>query len=137
MAKAMPLSYRDMENAMGQQDACREMLIRHIMAVDDVSHNVASWRFLEIEDKNHENMFLLGLPFQIGVGACLAAGLVSIPLVFHLPTVEYFNEHYVTAEHPPLKELETILEVGGWSWNWMEPILGTCTFALMCVQYMR
>jgi hypothetical protein len=41
-----------------------------------------------------------------------SAGCISIPMVFHLPTVEYFNEHFVTADHPPLKELETSLEVG-------------------------
>jgi hypothetical protein len=144
MAKAMPVSYREMENAslvalgaLGEQNACREMLIRHIMAVDEISYDVACWRFLEIEEKNHKNMYLLALPFQIGVGGCLGAGLISIPLVFHLPTVEYFNEHYVTAEHPPLKELETVLEVGGWSWAWMEPCLGVCTFVLLCLQYMR
>jgi hypothetical protein len=144
MAKAMPLSYREMENAslvalgaMADNHACREMLIRHIMAVDEISYEVASWKFLDIEEQNHKNIYLLALPFQIGVGGCLGAGLVSIPLVFHLPTVEYFNLHYVTAEHPPLKELETILEVGGWSWAWMEPILGVCTFVLLCMQYMR
>jgi hypothetical protein len=144
MAKAMPLSYREMENAslvalgaMADNNACREMLIRHIMAMDEISYEVASWKFLDIEEQNHKNMYLLALPFQIGVGGCLGAGLVSIPLVFHLPTVEYFNLHYVTAEHPPLKELETILEVGGWSWAWMEPCLGVCTFVLLCMQYMR
>jgi hypothetical protein len=144
MAKAMPLSYREMENAslvalgaMADNDACREMLIRHIMAVDEISYEDASWKFLDIEEKNHKHMYLLALPFQIGVGGCLGAGLISIPLVFHLPTVEYFNLHYVTAEHPPLKELETVLEVGGWSWAWMEPCLGVCTFVLLCMQYMR
>jgi hypothetical protein len=144
MAKAMPLSYREMENAslvalgaMADNNACREMLIRHIMAVDEISYEVASWKFLDIEEQNHKNMYLLALPFQLGVGGCLGAGLISIPLVFHLPTVEYFNLHYVTAEHPPLKELETILEVGGWSWAWMEPCLGVCTFVLLCMQYMR
>jgi hypothetical protein len=144
MAKAMALSYREMENsslvalgAMGENQACREMLIRHIMAVDEVSYDLACWKFLEIEEKNHKNMYLLALPFQIGVFSCLGAALISIPLVFHLPTVEYVNLHYVTAEHPPLKELETVLEVGGWSWAWMEPCLGVCTFVLLCLQYMR
>jgi hypothetical protein len=144
MAKAMSLSYREMENAslvalgaMGEHSACREMLIRHIMVVDEVSYDTACWKFLEIEEMNHKNMYLLALPFQIGVGACMGAGLISIPLVFHLPTVEYVNEHFVTAEHPQLKELETALEVGSWSWAWMEPCLGVCTFVLLCLQYMR
>jgi len=57
--------------------------------------------------------------------------------VFHLGTVEWFNEIFVTADVPPEKDLETWLEVGAWSWNWMEPVLGTGTFVLMCVQYFR
>lgn len=142
-AEKMTLSLKSMENAslvtlggMGNHKACREMLRRHIMVTDKCSYQVACFKFLELEQKNHEGVFLLALPFQLGVGSAIA-GLISIPLVFHLPTVEFFNEYYVTAEHPPLKDLETALEVGSWSWNWMEPPLGTCTFVLLCVQYIR
>jgi len=79
----------------------------------------------------------MAVPFQLGFFACFSAGVLSIPLVFHLPTVEYFDEHFVTAEHPPTKELETSLEVGAWSWNWVEPVLVTSTFLLLSLQYMR
>ena len=46
----------------------------------------------------------------------------------------WFNERYVTADVPPEKDLETWLEVGSWTWNWMEPPLGTISFVLLCVQ---
>ena len=61
----------------------------------------------------------MALPFQMAICTCGAGVLLAFPLVFHLPTVEYFNEHFVTAEHPLAKDLETALEVGAWSWNWM------------------
>jgi hypothetical protein len=143
-ARAMPLSFMDMENAslvalggMGNHHARTEMVKRHIMSVDDCSYPAACWKFLQIEEKNHADMYLLALPFQVGLASAVGAGFISVPMVFHLPTVEFFNEHFVTAEHPPMKELETALEVGSWSWNWMEPPLGVSTFVLLCLQYMR
>ena len=36
-----------------------------------------------------------------------------------------------------LGEADTWLEVGAWAWNWMEPPLGTISFFLLCVQYVR
>ena len=144
VAAAMPISYQEMDNtalttlgAMGNHVALEEMLKRHIMSTDKVSYEKACKVFLQIEEKNHESEVVMAMPFQIGITACFAATALSIPLVFHLPTVEYFNEHFVTAEHPPLKELETALEVGSWSWNWMEPVMGTATFLLLSLQYMR
>eukprot|EP00547_Thalassionema_nitzschioides_P002150 CAMPEP_0194212684 /NCGR_PEP_ID=MMETSP0156-20130528/12707_1 /TAXON_ID=33649 /ORGANISM="Thalassionema nitzschioides, Strain L26-B" /LENGTH=266 /DNA_ID=CAMNT_0038940555 /DNA_START=73 /DNA_END=870 /DNA_ORIENTATION=+ len=144
MANTMPTSCKELGNtalttlgAMGNHAALEEMLKRHIMNVDNVNYKEACKMFLEIEKKNHESEHIFAVPFQLGILTCFSAGVLSIPLVFHLPTVEYFNEHFVTAEHPPTKELETALEVGSWSWNWMEPVLGTSTFLLLSMQYMR
>ena len=30
-----------------------------------------------------------------------------------------------------------MLEVGIWTWNWMEPPLGTISFFLLCIQFAR
>ena len=38
---------------------------------------------------------------------------------------------------PGQEDLETPLEVGSWAWNWMEPPLGTISFALLCLQFGR
>lgn len=144
MVKSMPVSLSGMDNvalttlgAMGNHAALQEMLKRHIMSVDNISYKEASDIYDKIEKKNHEWENYMAFPFQASVTTCLAAGVLSIPLVFHLPTVEFFNDHFVTAEHPPTKELETALEVGSWSWNWMEPVFGTSTFLLLALQYMR
>ena len=141
--KNMPVSLRGMDNtalttlgAMGNHKALQEMIVRHVMATDNVSYEEATEVYNQIEKKNHEYEHIMALPFQASILIC-AFGFISIPLVFDLSSVEYFNEHYVTAEHPPPKELETALEVGSWAWNWMEPVLGTSTFLLLSLQYMR
>eukprot|EP00545_Synedropsis_sp_CCMP1620_P000947 CAMPEP_0119029962 /NCGR_PEP_ID=MMETSP1176-20130426/40791_1 /TAXON_ID=265551 /ORGANISM="Synedropsis recta cf, Strain CCMP1620" /LENGTH=311 /DNA_ID=CAMNT_0006986325 /DNA_START=1 /DNA_END=936 /DNA_ORIENTATION=+ len=143
--KGIAVCCRDMDDlslvtlgGTGNYPAQKEILKRHIMATDrHGSYDAACEVFSKIEEKNYEWMKVTALPFQISIVAAFSAGIISIPMVFHLPTVEYFNEHFVTAEHPPPKELETSLEVGSWSWNWMEPVLGTSTFILLCLQYMR
>lgn len=143
--KGIAACYRDMDDlslvtlgGSGNYQARQEILKRHIMATDrNGSYDAACETFSKIEEKNYEWMKITALPFQLSIVAVFSAGVISIPLVFHLPTVEYFNEHFVTAEHPPPKELETSLEVGSWAWNWMEPVLGTSTFILLCLQYMR
>jgi hypothetical protein len=116
---SVPASYREMDDSclvtlggMGNLDAREEILKRHIMHTDHVSYASACDIFCEIEEKNHEWMRSMALPFQVGIVTAFSAGFISVPMVFHLPTVEYFNEHFVTADHPPLKELETALEVG-------------------------
>lgn len=64
---------------------------------------------------------MLTLPYKIGILSAVLAGVVSLPMCFELNTVMYFNEHFVTADIPEAKDLETPLEVGSWAWNWMEP----------------
>lgn len=144
MVKSMPVSLKGMDNtslttlgAMGNHAALQEMVKRHVMATDDVGYQEASDICDKIEKKNHDWENYMAFPFQANIIMCFTAGVISIPLVFHLPTVEFFNEHFVTAEHPPTKELETALEVGSWSWNWMEPVMGTATFLLLSLQYLR
>jgi len=59
------------------------------------------------------------------------------PMVFEFQTCFWFNKFYVTTEIPPPEDLETIYEVGNWSWNWMEPPLGTISFFILCMQMVR
>ena len=142
MARTMPLTYQEMENstlvtlaALENHDACREVLVRHIMDVDSTDYTGASKTFEAIAEKNKEGNFSRTLPHQIGITAALTAGFASIPMCFHLPTVVWFNEGYVTSDIPEPKDLETWLEVGSWAWNWMEPPLGQLSFLILCLQY--
>ena len=144
MAKEMPRDESEMDNAtlvtlaaLGQPNARIEILLRDIMVKDNVDYTEAQLIFLEIEKKNEEYMFLFSLPYKIGIAVALTGAFASFPLVFDLGTAEWFNHNYVTTEVPETKDLETVLEVGAWTWNWMEPILGQISFFLLCLQYSR
>jgi len=144
IAKSMPINYAHMDNislltlsAMRNEKARGEMLRRHIMVVDNVSYSEACLTFKKIEAENRKGVFVHSIPYKIGILAAGGAAVGSIPLCFHLPTVEWFNEFYVTTEVPPPEDLETWLEVGSWSWNWMEPPLGQISFFLLCLQFAR
>ena len=127
LCQAMPHTYRKLDNTalstLGSMEnhvqALEEMLKRHIMATDRVDYQTASRIFLQIESKNYEKEHFMALPFQLSITTCGVGAFLSIPLVFHLPTVEFFNEFFVAADHPRSEELKTALEVGTWSWNWM------------------
>ena len=118
-AKKLPKTFASMSNEqvlsfseLGIPVACRECIIRDVMVVDQVEYDEAIKVFNEITKTNREGMSAAALPFQIGLSAALVGGWVSIPLVFNLQAVEWFNEKFVTAEMPPPADLETWLEVG-------------------------
>ena len=144
IAAAMPLTVQQMANselitlgALGNSDAVKEILKRHIMDVDKVSYETANEKFEEIALTNRKGMWMLSLPYKIGITLALGGAIISVPMVFDLTTVTWFNEHYVTADVPEPQDLETPLEVGSWAWNWMEPVLGHISFVLLCLQYSR
>ena len=144
MAKAMPRAYSEMSNesllVFSAQDdfgANRERLIREIMCVDHVTWDGAQPRLEEMELANKERMFWGTLPYKIGFVGSVTLAVASIPLCFHLNTVLWFNEHYVTADVAEPKDLETWLEVGSWAWSWMEPPLGQFSFFLLCFAFAR
>jgi len=143
-AKAMPMCYSEMDNsslitlgALGKIDARREILKRHIMNVDNSSYEDACASFKKIEEEIDSYNLFLRLPSTVGLIGGMGLATVSIPLVFDLNTVQWFNEHYVTTDIPEQRDLETWLEVGAWSWNWMEPLLGHISFVLLCLQFSR
>jgi hypothetical protein len=144
MAKAMPRAYSEMSNESllvfsAQEDfgANRERLIREIMFVDHVTWDGAQTRLEEMEKANKEMMFWGTLPYKVGFVGSVTLAVASIPLCFHLNTVLWFNENYVTADVAEPKDLETWLEVGSWAWSWMEPPLGQFSFFLLCFAFAR
>lgn len=144
IAKQLPKTYNEMPNEilltmaiMGDQDAKEERLIREIMAVDSVDWVEARKKFDEIVVTNRKGLFLFTLPYKVGILAALTLGLGTIPFIYHLETVMWFNEEFVTSDVPEDKDLETPLEVSSWAWNWMEPSMGAASFTLLCMQYAR
>lgn len=117
--------------------ARKEALIRNVMAVDSIEHDEAEKIVTEMSKKNMQSMLYTYTPYKVGFFVSLAAGVVSFPMIFHLDTVQWFNEKYVTSELPPLEDLETPLEVASASWSWMEPICGQVSFVLLLLQFAR
>jgi hypothetical protein len=143
-AASMPREYSEMTNeallilsVSGDHDASRERLTREIMHVDDVTWENARPKLEEMEKVNKEWMVIGTLPYKLGLGSSLVIGVASIPLCFDLTTTKWFNEHFVTADVADDKDLETWLEVGSWSWQWMEPPLGQLSFFLLCLAFAR
>ena len=121
----------------GDPGSIREMLTRHIMRVDEVEWKDADAKVDTIESDAQAGIFKHKLPYFFGVAFGFISAWGSIPMVFDLATAEAFNAAYVTTEHPRAEDLETWLEVGAWSWNWMEPWTGTISFQLLAMQFMR
>jgi len=143
-AKIMPSKYSSMKHEQilqlcveGSQPARREALIRNIMAVDSIEYSDAAAKVRKMSIDNRSVMHLEYSPYHIGMGAALAGGAISFPLVFDKNAVIWFNEKFVTAEVPPIEDLETMWEVGSWSWGWMEPVIGQASFVLLLLQFAR
>jgi len=43
-----------------------------------------------------EGLFLATLPYKIAIASALSVGVLSIPLIFEVNTVLWFNEAFVT-----------------------------------------
>jgi len=120
-----------------QADACRERMRREIMYVDNVDWYGATDALLALDKSNSAGLALARAPYQLTWGAAFLGGWISLPLVFYLPVARWFNKFYVTMDVPEKSDLDTMLEVGSWTWNWMEPPLGTVSFFLLCMQFAR
>ena len=103
-----------------QQGGClgssRERLVREVMIVDSVSHEDALEVVRGMARKNAEGQAVSVLPYRIGINAAYVAAWASIPLVFSLQTAKKFNEVAVTTDVPEPADLNTMLEVGSWTW---------------------
>jgi len=120
-----------------QVDACRERLRREIMFIDGVDYDGATPKLLEMNKVNSAGLWQKKLPYQATFWTAQVSGWASLPLVFYVGLAKPFNQICVTTEVPEPEDLQTMLEVGMWTWNWMEPPLGTVSFFLLCMQFAR
>jgi len=107
------------------------------MSVDDVEYDAAEETVTEIANERKRLFVFEYLPYHTGMAAALGGGLISFPMIFHGDTVLWFNDKFVTTDVPDMKDLETFLEVGSFSWSWMEPIVGQVSFVLLVLQFAR
>merc|ERR1719420_788236 len=64
-------------------------------------------------------------------------------MVFCKPVAKWYGVQIVGEDLPEddigQKEIEelTTNQVGAWTWSWMEPMIGTASFVLLCLQFAR
>jgi len=143
-AKALPQSFSVMRHEQiiqlcveGSYEARREALIRNVMSIDDIEYEEAVKKVKEIAEENRSSMAIEYFPYQAGMTIALGSGLFSFPLIFSKDVAIWFNNAFVTTDVPDIKDLETIWEVGSWTWGWMEPALGQASFVLLVLQFAR
>jgi len=144
VAKQSPREFEEMSNdaiaimaICGEQEAKEERLIREIMRADGITWDEAQPTFRQMKTDNRKGMYWATLPYKLGLYTATFSAFACIPMVFDLDTCLAFNEYFVTTDVADPEDLETALEVGSWSWNWMEPPLGTISFSLLCLQFAR
>jgi hypothetical protein len=115
----------------GDPASARERLLREIMRVKGINYQRANARVNDISHANKSGLAKYKIPFHTGASLGFVACWASLPLVFDFGTAMWFNEAYVTTEVPPPEDLETWLEIGAWTWNWMEPFMGTLMFQFL------
>jgi len=123
--------------AQGDVGARAERLIREIMSVDEVSWDEANVKLDEMRGKLNEGLGVKTLPQKIFIGSLIFGGFATFPLCFDLNTALVFNDMFVTTDVAAPEDLETWLEVGSWTWNWMEPPLGQLSFFILCLDFAR
>jgi len=121
----------------GNHEACTERLVRDVMRVDKIEWAAARDVVKKIRAESRKGLWLATLPYKIGMTCGLVTGFGCLPMIFHKPTAMWFNQIFVTTAVPDKEDLETMLEVGSWTWGWMEPALGTASFTLLALQYVR
>jgi len=107
------------------------------MAKDEIDENKGRLVLVKIDGDCRSVDRLAYLPMQIGLFIAMASAILSVPFVFKLSWAVWFDKNFVTMEIPKAEDVDTILEVGAWTWNWMEPPLGVASFVLLCLQFAR
>lgn len=102
--------------ALGDQEARIERLLREIMSTKNIERPDALLIFGDIVKANRRGLYLALTPYYTGITVSIISAIVSIPMIFSLNTVLWFNNLFVTSDVPEPKDLETFLEVGSWAW---------------------
>jgi len=121
----------------GNHGACLERLTREIMKKDKINWKAAKRVAMDIDMANFRLMEKSANAYMFPIGAAMLSGVLAVPFVYERHIVEWFNTHYAMSEVPEPHDISSVWEVGAWSWNWMEPLMGTGSFVILCVQLTR
>lgn len=125
---------------LGDHCSRRERLIREVMAVDNISWGQAHEVLNTLVKQNEKYYWFETLPYRVGITLAFLGGVGSSALVFWKPAAEWYAINVAGEELPEgVKDVDemTVNQVGTWTWSWMEPMIGTASFVLLCAQFIR
>jgi hypothetical protein len=142
--KSMPRFTYEYSNEMlffaardpNSHDIHQERLIREIMVVDDVDYDEAAERMRVLYRHNFLASRYMLMPLHFGLGLCGVSAVGCFPLVFHYPTAAAFADLVAAVPEAPIEDV-ACANVGTWTWAWMEPMIGTASFSILCLQLLR
>lgn len=121
----------------GNSSAHRERLLREIMCTDNVSWEEAHKVLEEMDIYNERFYWLETLAYRVGITIAFCSAIGGTLMVFWKPVAFWYGTEIVGEELPEGAEEMTINQVGTWTWTWMEPMIGTASFVLLCAQFGR
>lgn len=124
---------------VGDSFARKERLIREIMQVDKCSWDEAHEKLIEMDEYNERYYWFETIPYRVGMSAAAFGVIASILLVFHKPTAKLYATEVAGEDLPEDKDITTMTtnQVGAWTWEWMEPMIGVASFVILCLQCAR
>lgn len=116
-------------------DVHQERLIRDIMAVDNIPYDDAEDVMKAMFKYNQLNHMWM-LPYDFTLISTGAAAVVCVPLVFDFEAAKAFAD-LVSASSEEVPAVHSAANVGSWTWTWMEPMIGTASFSILCLQLFK
>jgi len=124
----------------GDHFARRERMLREIMHQDQCSWDDAHEKLIEMDEYNEKPYWFYSMPYRIGIVLSLLAASGSCVMVFQGDVALWYAEAVVGETLPEgtddVQKLTTN-QIGSWTWDWMEPMIGVASFVLLCLQFAR
>jgi len=124
----------------GDTFARRERLLREIMQVDKCSWDDAHEKLIEMDEFNEQKYWACTMPYRLGITGAILGCVGSVLLVYSKSFALLYAENIAEEELPDgVQDVSdmTYNQVGAWTWSWMEPMIGTASFVLLCLQFGR
>lgn len=124
----------------GSHSANKERLLREIMQVEMLTWEEAHQKLAEMDEYNEKYYWSETMLYRIGLFGATIGGVLGSAMVFYRPVAEFYGMNVAGEELPEgVKDISdmTINQVGAWTWNWMEPMIGTASFVILCSQFGR
>lgn len=124
----------------GNHNAHRERLLREVMCVDGVNWEEAHKVLAKMDVYKERYYWLESAPYRLGMAGAVVAAVAATLLVFCKPFALAYGTQVAGEDLPDgVESIDqmTTNQVGTWTWSWMEPMIGTASFVLLCCQFTR